>query len=82
MNRFKVGDRVVHFTKGPATVVSKCKNEILLELDNAVGSPFEESARTVRFQMLMGSAKPGNYYWWPSAHMVSILFRKTFKGNI
>lgn len=82
MSEFKVGDRVVHSTKGSATVVSKRADQILLELDYEMGSPFEVSARPCGFPILVGSAKEGNYYWWPSPDMVfPLICRKTFKGN-
>lgn len=81
MSTFKVGDRVMHDTKGPAIVVSVSKDQILLELANEVGSTFKESASGMGFKLAGNDVKAGNYYWWPSTIMVTLLYRKTFKGN-
>ncbi len=81
MKTFKVGDRVIHDTKGSATVVSKCGEDILLELDKEFGSPFKEP-RGRDFKLSVEKVKAGNYYWWPDRGMVTLVSRNKFNGNI
>ena len=81
MKTFKVGDRVRHDTKGSATVVSKCGEDILLELDGGFGSPFNEP-RGRDFMLPPDKVRAGNFYWWPDRGMVTLVSRNKFDGNI
>lgn len=82
MKTFKVGDSVIHDTKGSATVVSKCGEDILLELDGGFGGPFNELRRYRAFILPPDKVRAGNFYWWPDRGMVTLVSRTSFKGNI
>ena len=76
---FKVGDRVVHFTKGMATVV--CVNsevDILLSLDSGYVNPYTIYSHKYKD---VGRVE-GLSCWEPSVDLCTFVSRKqTFKGN-
>lgn len=80
MQTFKVGDRVIHLTKGMATVVCvNSEQDILLRLDDARGNPYSCYSHKYR----VANSEGGHYYWDPSVLMCLLVQRKShFKGNL